>query len=186
MSTAALATVSHALRRVIEDALGGAVVLADPSKANAGEVSVWLYQVTLDEFSRNRTPAQVETATGRATRFRLPPLVLNLSYLVTPVVDDQEMAQTKLAAVMLALHETPQFPVVLAGAEVNEFVRVSFVPDHLDDRAKLWESLSRPYRLSVCYQVRTVRLVSKQVSADTPVVSSAAGLAEKPAPRVVE
>lgn len=186
MSTAALATVSNAFRKVLVDALGEPVVLADPAKANVGDVSLWLYQVTVDEFSRNRTPTQVETATGRVARFRLPPLGVNLSYLITPVVDDQEMAQTKLAAVMLALHETPQFPVVLSGGEVNEFVRVSFVPDNLDDRAKLWESLSRPYRLSVCYQVRTVRLVSKQVSADTPVVSTAAGLEEKPAPRVVE
>jgi hypothetical protein len=187
MSTAALATVSNALRDVLADALGATpVVLADPTKATAGEVSLWLYQVTVDEFSRNRPAAQLETAAGRPARLRLPPLGLNLSYLITPVVDDQEMAQTMLGAVMLALHERPQFAVELAGAEVNEFVRVSFAADALDDRVKLWEALSRPYRLSVCYQLRTARLVSTQVSADATVGSARTDLEEKPAPRVVE
>ena len=144
------------------------------------------YQVTVDEFTRNRSPAQVENAAGRAGRLKLPPLGVNLSYLIAPMVDDQYAAQTALAAVMLALYETPLFPVELPGAEVSEVVRVSFVPDTLEERAKLWEVVSRPYRLSVCYQVRTVRLVSKQVSADAAIVSTAAGIEEKPAPRVVE
>jgi len=187
MSTTAFATVSNALKDVLATALGGStVVLADPGKATAGDVSVWLYGVALDEFARNRPPAQVETASGRSARFRLPPLGVNLSYLITPMVDDQAMAQTKLAAVMLALYETPQFPVEAPGAEVSDFVRVSFVPDSHDDRAKIWESISKPYRLSVCYQVRTVRLISKRVATDAAVVSATSGLEEKPTPRIVQ
>jgi hypothetical protein len=187
MSTAAIATVSTALKGVLEGALGGTpVVLVDPTRANAGELVVWLYQVTVDEFTRNRSPAQVENAGGRTGRLKLPPLGVNLSYLIAPMVDDQYAAQTTLATVMLALYETPQFAVELPGAEVSELVRVSFVPDTMDERAKLWEAVSKPYRLSVCYQVRTVRLVSKQVSADAAIVSTAAGIEEKPAPRVAE
>lgn len=182
-----IAAVSKAVRDRVEAALRERVpvVLADPTKAEAGSISIWLYQVAVDEFSRNRPVAQVETAGGRASRLRLPPLGVNLTYLVTPIFDDQETAQNRLADVMLALYETPQFAVESADAGVNEFVRVSCVPDNQEDRAKIWESLSKPYRLSVCYQVRTARLFSNIAASDAPIVSTTSGLSEKAATEVV-
>jgi hypothetical protein len=188
-----LSAVSKRLRAVLEDALGTdpPVDLAPPTRKDRGDqdrsfVSVWLYQVTADEFARNRTPPQVETANGRKVRLRLPPLAVNLSYLVTPVLDNQEDAQNVLAAVMLALHEAAQLAVEDPASEAAELITVSLVPDTLDDRVKLWESLGQPYRLSACYQVRTVRLVSKLADAAAPVGSLTARSEEPPAVRVVD
>ncbi len=183
----AIATVSTALQGFLEGYLSmtGKVVLTDPTKANTDEVSLWLYQVTPDEFARNRPPTQVETANGRKARLQLPPLGVNLYYLVTPKIDDQNRAQTTLADILLAFHEEAQFAVENVGAGVRDLVTVTLVPDSLDDRVKLWESLSTPYRLSVCYQVRTVRLVSAKVATSAPVGSLTAQHEERPPPRVV-
>jgi hypothetical protein len=186
-----ISAVSKRLQAVLEKALGTGVTVdltpptrKDPQSLGGPFVSVWLYQVTADEFARNRTPPQVETVNGRKVRLRLPPLGVNLWYLVTPVFDNQEDAQNVLAAVLLGLHEEAQVVVDDPASEAGAVLGVSLVPDALDDRVKLWEALGQPYRLSACYQVRTVRLVSKQVDGATPVGSLTARSEEHPGPRV--
>ncbi len=94
---------------------------------------------------------------------------------------EQDAAQTELAKIMLALHEEPEL--LVEGVGVNDTVRVTFQNDTLDDRVKLWESLSRPYRLSVCYLVRTAKLESRRVATEVPAVSTQLG--REPMPPVV-
>jgi hypothetical protein len=169
--------VAKTLKGIIEVVTGtGTVMLEPPTKdaITAGSlVSLWLYQVAIDEFSRNRPPPQIETANARKAQLLFAPLGVNLSYLITPLVNDQEEAQNLLAAIMLALYEAAQTAVDDAASEVSGSIAVSFVPDTLDDRVKLWEALGEPYRLSACYLVRTVRLISKLTATDTPVVTAA-------------
>jgi hypothetical protein len=172
MSTEAFALVSNRLKAVLGTVIRDPdeVVLNDPTAAD-DKVSLWLYQVAADEFVRNAPPGRAETGDGRTVRFKLPPLGVNLYYLLTPMVKDPDTQQTLLAKAMLVLHENPVIRVPgpdrpedapAAEAEVSEAVRVSLVPDTLDDRVRLFDTLDLPYRLSVCYQVRTVRLVSKR------------------------
>src|SRR5262245_11119960 len=126
MSVNAIAAVSTRLKKFLDDVLSPEKVeLLDPTKTQDGSVSLWLYQVTVDEFTRNRPPGQAETAFGRQVRFQLPPLGVNLYYLIAPMFNDHEMAQTKLAQVLLALHEFPHLTVEPSGAEVHEVVRIS-------------------------------------------------------------
>jgi hypothetical protein len=182
MSTATIATVSEKLKKRLNEALGGnRVELNDPAKASDNSVSLWLYQVVVDEFARNRTPTRAEAANGRAVNMQLPPLPLNLFYLITPMTTEQDAAQTELAKVMLALHEEPEL--LVEGVGVNDTVRVTFQNDTLDDRVKLWESLSHPYRLSVCYQVRTAKLESRRVATEAPAVSTK--MERQPGPNAV-
>jgi hypothetical protein len=173
MSTEAFSLVSGRLAAVLRKGIPGhpSVVLTDPSGADEGAVSLWLYQVAADEFVRNAPVPRAETGDGRTVRYRLPPLGVNLFYLLTPMAKDPAAQQNQLAQAMLALHENsvvrvpdpsdPDSASAAADAEVTEAVRVSLIPDSLDDRVRLWESINKPYRLSVAYQVRTVRLVSK-------------------------
>ena len=186
MSTAVFTQVNQALKTLLDKALtdvsGTPVVVFTPPGGDepgdeVNQVSVWLYQVMVDEFSRNVPPAEAEGGDKRV-RFRLPPLGVNLFYLITPLQKNPESAQTALAFVLLALHETPVLSVVEPNSEVNERVRVSFLPDSLDDRIKLWESLSKPYRLSVSYVARTVRLASKQTTTAAPVGSTTVGFGD--------
>ena len=166
MSATAIQAVSNRLKQALVDAVGVPVELADPTGPAADGLSVWLYQVTADEFARN-APAGAAEANGRLTRFRRAPLPVNLHYLVTPLNPTPAAAQETLGKVLLALHDQPALEV--DDPDVSQTVRVSLAADHLDDRAKLWEALGKPYRLSVCYTVRTVRLVSAELTSDRPV-----------------
>jgi hypothetical protein len=196
MSTAAIRGMSKALQKRLEDAFNSdqhvtpkpSVVLTDPatnSDGDASQVSLWLYQVSVDEFTRNATASIAEVANGRRMRFQLPPLGVNLSYLITPM-GNHESAQSVLACVMLALHEEPVLHAIDAGSEVKEHARVSLQTDSLDDRIRLWESLGKPHRLSVACLVRTVRLFSKRIDPAAPIVSTTMGLGDNGGPETGE
>lgn len=176
MSAQAFSLVSNRLKAVLTRGLPAEhpVVLTPPTGEDGG-VSLWLYQVAADEFVRNAPAPVAEAADGRPVRYRRPPLGVNLYYLLAPLTDNPVTQQELLARAMLVLHENsvvrvpdpddPDAGAEAAEAELSEAVRVSLVGDSLDDRVRLWDTLDRPYRLSVCYQVRTVRLVSKQTDA---------------------
>ncbi len=175
MSTEAFSFISKQFAKLIEDQLPGhpRVVLEDPGSAAANAISLWLYQVTADEFLRNAPPQRMQTAEGKDVRFKRPALGVNLFYLLTPMVKDPESQQNQLAQTMLLLHENPTLripdpsnPVAVmaaAQAEVDETVSVSLAHDSHDERARVWDSIDQAYRLSLVYQVRTVRLISKQI-----------------------
>jgi hypothetical protein len=177
MSTDAFTLASQALKESIEQTLGGStsVVLTDPTQGNGNRVSVWLYQVGIDEFGRNALPAAGDDRAASRTRAALPPLGVNLYYLITPIFDRPEADQQALGQVMLGLYEDPILGVFEPAAGVNDQVRVSPVPDALDDRARLWEALGKPYRLCACYIVRTVRLVSQKTATVAPVATTGIG-----------
>ena len=194
MSTAVFAQVSKRLQQLIEDSLRAdenlnpkpKVVLDDPATLPSGQdstrISLWLYQVIVDEFSRNASTPSADDRTDSRRRFRLPPLGVNLYYLITPILGNSESDQRALARIMLTLHENSILGVTQKDSEVNERVRISVLTESFDDRIKLWESLGKPYRLSIGYEVRTVRLVSKQVDDVVPVGSTTTALAQQPGP----
>jgi hypothetical protein len=185
MSTDAFTLASGALKEAVERAIGGtaAVVLTDPGQGNGSRVSVWLYQAGIDEFGRNAAPPTADDQTANRRRAALPPLGVNLHYLITPIFDRPEADQQALARVMLGLYEEPVLRVFEPEAGVYDQVRVSPVPDPLDDRARLWEALGKPYRLCACYLVRAVRLASLKTVPAAPVAAVAAGRPGGPPPR---
>src|SRR3954470_22543334 len=114
MSAASLVQVSRRLKRLLEDAFGADDVTprprvqfddpAAPSSQDAARISLWLYQVTADEFGRNAPVTEAETATRRV-RFQFPPLGVNLFYLVTLLLGNPEAEQQALGRVLLTMHE---------------------------------------------------------------------------------
>src|SRR5664279_4950328 len=66
------------------------IVFSDPSTALQGNadhgVSLWLYQVGVDEFRRNDPPVRNPRASSDVpSSSEFPPLPLTLSYLLTPL-----------------------------------------------------------------------------------------------------
>lgn len=133
----------------------------DSSIPAAARLSLYLYHIGPDPQLRN----QPSLAVGASGLVRAP-LALRLSYLVTPVLDDEEVNQAVLGRVLQALHDRP-FLDQIAGAPLDDSrgggspeLRLSLEPLPIDSIARIWHAMGSDYRLSVAYQMRTVMVDS--------------------------
>lgn len=144
------------------------VVLNDPQETVDGShqgVSLWLYRVVRDDQRLNAPPRRLGPGALEPV-----PLPLRLYYLVTPVVTLENVntpatRQTILGRVLQAFHDHPAFRGAdlrgdLAGTDSELHVRLE--PLALDDVARIWEALDRPYQLSVSYEVTVVYVRSRR------------------------
>ena len=154
--------------------------LKDPSDSDIqGKVSVWLFQVQPDEFSRNATaPVLMETgptpggSITKRIRSTVPPYGVNLHYLVTPLTGNVESDQEMLGRMLLTIHESPFFSVEDPLSGQDEQLRIILSADSLEDRVRLWDSLkSKSYHLCFTCVVRTARLFSSITTEEAPVLS---------------
>jgi len=125
-------------------------------------LSLWLYQVQQNEFLRNVRPTRIP---DDASVVRMPPLALNLFYLLTPSAKSMEGNQLILGRSMQILHDNPVLPVKSGpdATKAEEEIRISMCHRDLRELAEVWEALQQPYRLSVCYEVRVPRIESTRV-----------------------
>ncbi len=155
----------HAFVPSMED-----IVFTNPTQTardHSKRLSLWLYQVTENEFLKNKPP---ERANGHDTLAETP-LALNLYYLATPFTDSPEHDLQLLGLVMRALYENTTIPVRSAD-EVFEDLRVILCRLSLEELTRIWEALREPYRLSVSYQVRVTRINTSRVLQRARVVES--------------
>jgi hypothetical protein len=118
-------------------------------------VSLYLYRVTANEHLRNR---------GRESRFEseIPPLALDLHYLLTVWSNSALLEQTLLAWAMSTIHRRP----VLDASSLTQDGgwgpddTVHLIPAELstEDLMRVWDALAPSYRLSVSYIARVVRI----------------------------
>jgi hypothetical protein len=139
------------------------ITLGHPSDPNANQgplLSLWLYRVCENEHVRNRWP-QPLPADDR--RLGLPPLPLNLSYLLTPVGGEEETRQKILGRAMRVFHDHAVVPLdePLAGTALEE-LHLTLTRLSLEDTCRIWEALQIPFRLSVSYEARMVRVSSQR------------------------
>lgn len=134
---------------------------------NAVRLSIYLYRIVEDPYTKNQPPLQ-----GGGLRQRRTPLTLDLLYLVTPLVGSPEEQQIVLGKVLQVFHDraflqgTDLAPdMALAGEEL----RVVLNPVSLEETTRVWQALEMSYRLSVCYVVR-VAIVDSTRSRITPPV----------------
>jgi hypothetical protein len=184
----ALNTVSGVLRDLVVQACAGDAVLGelihdagDVSLANPTEtasqshqrLSLWLYRITENEFLKNVPPPEPG---------RVPPLAIDLHYLVTPFAGTAENDQVLLGKVLEALNENPSVYVSRPADRVADEIRVVFCRLPLEEVTRIWEALQEPYRLSVCYLVRVIRIDAGSVRADAFVreITTGAGVAVTP------
>jgi len=164
-STDVISEVSEMLRTLLRDGLvtqaqpNPIVDLVNPADQPAASptLSLWLYQVTPNPFLRNapnvRTAAETE---------RLPPLSLDLLYLITPLEASEAANQATLGRAMRTLYDN-SILTLNAGGDVEE-VHLSICQRSIAELADVWQALQRPYRLSVCFELRTVQIDSQRVT----------------------
>ena len=184
----AVNTVSRALRRILAAAYDAdpmvnslvngenGIVFSNPTETArdpSKHLSLWLYRITENEFMKN-LPAPAEPNRRQS---RPSPLALDLSYLVTPFASSGENDQVLLGKTMQVLHDNGSIYVRDQLNLVVDEVRVVFCRLPLEEVTRIWEALQEPYRLSVCYLVRVIRIDSTQLDENAPVVDITTGLA---------
>jgi hypothetical protein len=144
---------------------------------NAVRLSIYLYRIVEDPYTKNRFPV-----VGNGAQQRKPPLTLDLYYLVTPLVGTPREQQIVLGKVMQCFYDRA----ILTGTDLvgslaasGEEVRVILNPVTLEETTRIWEALEMSYRLSVCYAVRVAMVDSRREQFMQPVVQKTTQYGEK-------
>jgi hypothetical protein len=144
---------------------------------NPATLAVFLYEITEDASTRNR-PMQKVAAAGGMT-LRKPKMTLILRYMIVPYAGDRLTEHRMLGRTMQALYEES----ILAGPDLRgspapqglvgsaDTLAVTLDPLNLEERTRVWYSIQRPYRLSLCYQIRVANIDPMQGTSVPPVRS---------------
>lgn len=170
-----IAAVSRALRRllweqfdedpVVRDIVGSemAIVFDNPTDTaadTANRLSLWLYEITENEFVKNQ-PAARDDGPGTV---RVAPLALNFNYLVTPFGRSGEADLLLLGKTMQVLYDNAT--TLLADADNSaEELHIVLRRLTLEELTLVWQALRESYRLSVCYEVRVAQVESLRTDA---------------------
>jgi hypothetical protein len=157
------------------------IVFKNPTETvrdSANRLSLWLYQITENEFVKNQTMLrgnEHDTA-------QFPPLALNLFYLITPFAPtgEPESEQLLLGKTMQVLYDNATIKLWGKDEDVAEELRVIFCRLTLEELTRIWEALQEPYRLSVCYQVRVPRVDSQREPKRARSIERTVGFRDKP------
>jgi hypothetical protein len=131
---------------------------------NPNKVSLFLYQIIENAYLKNEEAQRVDNSS-----LRLPPLPLDLLYLVTPYSEDKTQEKIILGKVMRIFHDNAILSgTVLQGdlSGTDEEIKLLINPISLDDLTKMWSAFQEvSYRLSLTYMVSPVKIDStRQVS----------------------
>lgn len=173
--------VNKTLYRILKSALDPSVKITFGSPAeeesfgdNAPRLFVFLYNVIEDPFRRNDAN---QILGGDPLLSIRPPLALNLYYMLTPSSisvtgtgmepPDGVPSHTILAQAMRAFYDnaiirSDFYPRNTTLKEKE--IRIAPAQVNLEEITKIWSSFSKPMKLSVCYEVSTIRIQPE----DTP------------------
>ena len=153
-----------------------------PSQARGGEgqnqLNLFLYRTAASPTHRN----QELPGRGRPLETALPPLALDLFYLVTAYGknNDDLLAHRVLGRAMSLLHDRAllmpgEIDAALKNSDLGkqiERVRVSPQPLSTEELSRLWAIFQTPYRISASYQVSVVLIDSnRRTQAPLPVLT---------------
>jgi hypothetical protein len=134
--------------------------LLEDSNPKENCLSLYLYRVVENGEMKNRP---LEPKDNNLHRY--PPLSLNLSYLVTPLTNSAENDHKLLGKTMQIFYDnaivkgSPLDPILQSAAEE---LRVILNPISMEDITKLWSAFSRPYRLSISYEIKVIYIDSER------------------------
>jgi len=118
-------------------------------------MALYLYRVTMNQYLRN-TPRANDAFDA------MPPLALDLHYLLTVWGDSAETEQTVLGWTMLQLYEHEALSASDLSPEPGWSAAdlVQVIPAELstEDLMRIWDALNLAYRLSASYIARVVRI----------------------------
>ena len=188
-SPLAIAAVTSTLQRLLDAQVKtidnqSEVTTQPPDKATAGDnkLNLFLYHVGINAALRNNPELP---GFGRRGEAALPPLALDLSYMLTAygkgeVKSWDNLGHRLLGRAMAFLHDHPvllreELRTALEAAQVHEQlerVRVTPQPLSYEEMSKLWTTFQTNYRLSVAYQVSVLLIESERpVRTPLPVLS---------------
>ena len=148
----------------------------DERVSDSDGVNLFLYRVAESPFIKNSDWRGDKVNPSGSKR---PPLALTLHYLLTAyamkgdsTAQDDITAHHLLGNAMAVLHEHPVLNDVhdsdfdasldaqLAAELRNSFekIRISLMPASMEEASKIWTGFSKPYRLSVFYDVSLVEI----------------------------
>lgn len=163
-------TVINDTSRTLETLLTGSglvVTVSSPqnmSRGSSPSVNLYLYQVAEHALTKNRPPISLD-----ALNEQRPPLALSLLYMITPYAPKSDsLTQSEHLVLGRAMQvfydngliEDPNLVGSLAGRSCN--IRLSLCRMNLEEQTRIWNALQLPYRLSVCYEARVIRIDSTQ------------------------
>jgi hypothetical protein len=131
-------------------------------------VTLYLYRVTMNPYLRNSQHVNAQQQT-------VLPLSVDLHYLLTVWAENPLKEHIILGWVVreLHMHQTlSQSDLTTDGGwEADELVQL--IPAELsnEDLMRLWDALEPPYRLSVSYIARVVRIDAQTQGPERPVVA---------------
>ncbi len=121
-------------------------------------VNVYLFRVVENAFAKNRDWVPVSI-----NGLQKPPLTLDLFYVLTPFAKDEMEEHWALGEAMRILYDNAIIsgPQLKGGLQhTDEELRVDLCQFSLEELTRIWNALSKPYRLSVCYEVRIIMIDS--------------------------
>ncbi len=133
-------------------------------------VSIFLYHIQVNPYQRNEEPIRID-----ANNVQLPPLSVDLFYIVTPYSEDKTDEKYILGKVMQIFNDNSKlYGSILRGnlEGTDEEFKLLFSTVSLDNLARVWDAFQEAaYRLSVGYMVPAVRIDSTRELGISRVVS---------------
>jgi hypothetical protein len=144
--------------------------LVGPVTSDPPRVTLFLYDIVEEPTVRNR--GKTKRIVAGDVRILKQPLGVGLYYMVTAWGGDRLTEQRMLGRVLQVLYDDAildgtQLQGTLAGSPIQ--LRISLAPLHLEDRARIWFSIGKNYRLSVNYEVRLVDIDALVETSTAPV-----------------
>lgn len=169
------------IRSGLDPALVNDVVLATPERfeslpdAGRTTLTIFLYRVGIAAEMRNLPRRMLPD--GRLAR---PPLPIELCYLITPWAATPASEYVIAGHVMRVLYDHAELgPPYLAGTSWRPEDSVQLVLESLpiEDHTRIWDTVRKPYRLSLTYLARVIGLDPDPALAASapPVVTAAIG-----------
>ncbi|MCB9765116.1 MAG: DUF4255 domain-containing protein [Alphaproteobacteria bacterium] len=128
-------------------------------------LSILLYRVTRNRHLHNAGPTLGAP---------LGPLSLDLHYLISVWADKPDAEQVIAAWVMLELHRHPILDAasLTPDGDWTDQDVLQILPEELsnEDLMRIWDALGQPYRLSIPYVIRVVRIQPVTDGDGAPVV----------------
>lgn len=142
------------------------IVLGPPDAQDSDNgtlASLYLFHAAPSAHGRNQRPLPDPVD---PSRFRRPPVPLQLRYLLTPLGSEEVTNQALLGRAIQHFHDNPFFETVSGAVIGDSFggapseVRVAIEPLGFEQLTQLWNAFTSPYRLSLVFHVELVAIDS--------------------------